>query len=80
MHSPFDQLFRDAIKMKLLRLLQQNLPRLQKADQLITHPNRHGAIGKSGKTGDRARTIARFLSELALYFQTRGANAIRAGH
>jgi hypothetical protein len=73
-------LFRYAIESKLVRLFEQDLTGLQKADQLVAHLNRHGTVGKPRKTGHRVRSIARFLGKFALHFKTRGTNAIRTRH
>ncbi len=67
-HSPFHQFSRDAIEMKFLWLLQENLSGLQKTYELIADANRHRAVGKPGKARDGARTIAHFGCKLALHF------------
>ncbi len=43
MNSPVNQLFRYAVEPKPVRFLDQDLLCLQKAGQLVAHPNRHGA-------------------------------------
>ncbi len=72
--SPLLHLFFRPFKLGLGRFFTEQLPGLEKANQPVAQPDRHGRVAKSGSAGHRLRLGRGLGAKPFLHLQTGGAS------
>ena len=79
-HAPSRHQLGGPVKLARGRFLGQKLSGLQKADEPVAQPHRHGGVEQSGLAGDRLRFIGGFFAKLFPHLQTGGARVAFLRH